>query len=218
MMGQVDLQKYLRKNAFRVAIFGSARIKKTDSLYKQIHLLGKKLGEEGIDVVTGGGPGLMEAANSGHRIGSRKTKAHSIGLNIKLPREQKPNKHLDFENEFSRFTARLDEFMALSNIIVVAPGGVGTMLELFYSWQLVQVGHVCDMKIILLGDMWKDLVKWLEEEALKKHYFTKFDLEKLKIAEDYEEAMRIIEKEYDDFKSGKNKSCINYEKYRLLTH
>ena len=119
-----------RDHHFRVSIFGSSRIKKSDKIYNEIYHLARMLGEEGIDVVTGGGPGLMEAANSGHKAGSRESRAHSIGLGITLPKIQKFNNSLDYQKTFSRFTGRLDKFTLLSNAVVVAPGGVGTTLEL----------------------------------------------------------------------------------------
>lgn len=200
---------------FRVAIFGSARINKNDQIYKQIYSLAKELSERGIDVVTGGGPGLMEAANAGHKAGSKKSMAHSIGLGIKLPMEQEFNKSLDYEETFMRFTSRLDKFMLLSNAVIVAPGGVGTLLELFYTWQLVQVKHICHIPIILLGDDWPKLVKWLENGPLKKNYFSKDDLSLLFLAKDSKEAVKVIDKAYSEFKLGKKDFCMNYKEYRI---
>lgn len=202
-------------NKFRVAIFGSSRIKKNDPIYKQIYKLAETLGKNGIDIITGGGPGLMEAASSGHKIGSKKTKALSIGLGIKLPKEQKFNKNVDYKETFMRFTSRLDKFMLFSNAVVVAPGGVGTMLEFFYTWQLVQVKHVCNIPIIFLGDMWRGLLHWLKENPLKKRYFEVNDYKLLFAAKDYKDAMKIIEKSYDTFKKGGKDFCLNYDEYKV---
>ena len=131
---KIKIPKQIDVERFRVAIFGSARIKENDSRYKQIYTLAKMIAAEGFDVVTGGGPGIMEAANKGHKDGRKKGKiVHSFGLNIVLPKEQTANKHLDIKKDFERFSERLDYFMYLSNVVVVAPGGVGTLLEFFYT-------------------------------------------------------------------------------------
>ncbi len=182
-----------RKNVFRVTIFGSARVKKTDKIYKDVFQLGKMLGKNGIDLVTGGGPGLMDAASHGHEIGRKKTNAHTIGLNIKLPHEQIINNHVTLKKEFARFSKRLDNFMLLSDAIVVAPGGVGTLLELMYAWQLMQVEHIDSIPIILMGDMWKGLTNWLKKHPMRKKYFEKKDLDFIFYVNGAKEAMEIIE-------------------------
>ena len=160
-------------NHFRVAIYGSARIKKNDKNYKSIKELAKRIGEKNIDIITGGGPGTMEAANAGHRAGSKGSTSKSFGLLIRLPREQTANKHLDVKREFKIFSERLDNFVALSNVVVVAPGGIGTLLELFYTWQLVQVKHSCNIPIILLGRQYKFLLKWVRKFLVKRGYVDK---------------------------------------------
>jgi len=110
----------------------------------------------------------MQAANAGHK--SVQSDTHSIGLNIKLPFEQEANKYLDIKKEFDRFSSRLDTFMSLSDAVIVAPGGIGTLLELFYSWQLVQVEHICETPIILYGNIWATLTNWLRTEVLAKGF------------------------------------------------
>lgn len=209
------IQQELEKKDFRVAIFGSARIKKNNPTYKQVRTLAKMLGERGIDIVTGGGPGLMQAASEGHRKGRKNKKIHSIGLAIKLPKEQKPNKYLDLVKEFSRFSDRLDNFMLLSNAIVVAPGGVGTLLEFFYTWQLVQVHHICNIPIILLGKQWPGLIKWLEKEPLARKYFSKKDLNLIFLADNCNDAIKMIDNAYYEYKKGNKNYCLNYKKYKL---
>ena len=102
----------------------------------------------------------MQAANAGHKSVSSGT--HSIGLSIKLPGEQESNKYLDIKKEFNRFSDKLDTFMSLSGAVVVATGGIGTILELFYSWKLAQVEHICETPIILYGEMWSGLLEWME--------------------------------------------------------
>ncbi len=216
-MKRRSIKEELKHKDFRVTIFGSSRIKRGNPTYNQIKFLARMLGERGMDIITGGGPGLMMAANEGHKAGSRKSKikTHSIGLSIKLPKEQKTNKHLDIMKKFSRFSNRLDNFMLLSNVIVVAPGGVGTLLELFYAWQLIQVRQVCNIPIILLGKQWPSLIKWLERYPLKKRFFEKRDLNLLFLAKNCNEAIKMIDTAYKEFKKGDKKYCLNYKKYKL---
>jgi uncharacterized protein (TIGR00730 family) len=202
---------------FHVTIFGSSRVKKSDLAYKHVYHLAKKIGERDIDVITGGGPGIMEAANRGHQKGAKGTTSHSIGLGIKLPHEQGFNKSVQLYREFKTFSRRLDNFMLMSNAIVIAPGGVGTMLELLYSWQLMQVGHTCNIPVILLGDMWKGFISWLKKEPLKHKYFEKKDLDLLYFAKNSEEAMEIIEKAYEAWAKGGKNICLNYKKYQIRT-
>jgi len=148
-----NIREEIMEDNFRVVIFGSARIKEGTKEYERIFNLARMIGKEGMDVVTGGGPGLMDAAMSGHNVGRKDGKGHEIGLQIKLPHEQQDSKHFDVKEEFERFSDRLDTFASLANVIVVAPGGIGTALELFYTWQLAQVNHTCKTPIILVGNI-----------------------------------------------------------------
>lgn len=214
-MSTKKIRKELNNGDFRVTIFGSARIKKGDPIYEEVREIAKKLGERGIDLVTGGGPGLMEAANRGHMGGSKKTGAHSIGIGIKLPKKQKFNKHLNVKKEFNRFSQRLDTFMALSHAVVVAPGGIGTLLELFYTWQLEQVKHICDMPIILLGKQWPPLIKWLEKYPLKNSFFERKDLKLLFLADNSGEVIKMLDQARKDYESGHKNFCLNYQRYKL---
>ena len=179
---------------FKVAIFGSSRIKEGDLRYRQIRNLAEKLGERGVDIVTGGGPGLMKAASEGHKLGRSDNKTRTIGLSINLPHEQKTNKYVDFEKKFKRFSARLENFMLLSDAIVVAPGGVGTLLEFFYSWQLVQTRKVKTIPIILLGQQWRGMLNWLREFPLRNKMIDKGDINLIQLVKNVEEAMKVIDK------------------------
>jgi len=207
-------EKSMHRN-FKVTIFGSARIKKGTLVYSQVRTLARMLGERGFDVITGGGPGLMKAANEGHRKGSEKTGAHSIGVGIKLPQEQKFNKHLDIKKEFKRFSRRLDYFMSLSNAVVVAPGGIGTLLELFYTWQLSQVQQMNNVPIILLGKQWPPLIKWFEKYPLKSRYFEKKDINLLFLAKDCNEAVKMIDNTYKKYEKGDKNFRLNFRRYKL---
>jgi len=184
-------------NYYRVSIFGSARIKEGTSDYTQVYTLAKKLAQNKTDIVTGGGPGLMEAANAGAKDGGSDSK--SIGLHIDLPFETTPNDHLDVTYHHKRFSSRLDEFMRISHAVIVTPGGIGTILELLYTWQLIQVQHISERPIILLGGMWGGLIDWMKSEPLKKNLIGKNDFKNIIIVQDVDEAMYILKPYITDF-------------------
>lgn len=183
-----------KKKHFRVAIFGSARTDKTNESYCKVFQLAKLLGKEGIDVVTGGGPGTMEAASAGHKKGRKHNGSHTFGLLIHLPREQRANRHLDIKSEFTKFSERLQRFMELSSAVVVAPGGIGTTLEFFYALQLVQVKKVTQVPIILIGEQWKALVNWMKNYPVKKRFISKNDLDSLFYVKSVKQAHELIMK------------------------
>jgi len=209
------LNEGLEKERFQVAIFGSARIKRGDSRYKSIYSLAKAIAAEGIDIVTGGGPGLMDAASRGHHAGRKNKKIYTVGLTIHIPSEQKESYHLDIKKDFNRFSKRLDNFISLSDAVVVAPGGVGTMLELMYVWQLVQVKHSCSIPIILYGQVWEDFIKWIRKGPLKNEFLSKKDLALLYQTKNCKEAIRLIKIAYQEYKKGSKNICLNINKYRI---
>lgn len=196
---------------YRVAIFGSARIREGDKEYLDVFTIAKGLAEAGLDVVTGGGPGLMLAANAGHKSASHGT--HSIGLNIKLPLEQDANTYLDIKKEFDRFSDRLDTFMALSDAVIVATGGIGTILELFYTWQLVQVKHLCETPIIMFGTMWGPMLEWLRTDVQSRGLFDSNDMHNIFHIETAEKVVSFIRKVQED-RARMEHVCVNYDHYR----
>jgi len=202
---------------YKVIIFGGSRVKMYDSTYKKVKHLAEMLGERGMDVVTGGGPGLMQAANEGHRLGSKKGRhrVHSIGIGVKMLWNQKFNRSVQYKEEFNRFSRRLDEFMLLSNAVVVAPGGLGTTLELFYAWQLVQVHNICNIPIILMGKRWRELLRWIKREGVLKKYLSADDYKLVFCVETPKQAMKIIEESYKAFRAGGKNFCLNYRKYKV---
>jgi len=208
-----DIDKELLKNEFRVTIFGSARIPESDPIYKDTFELAKGVGEMGLDLITGGGPGLMEAASKGHQAGDKDGKSHSIGLNIILPFEQKPNESLDAVSNHERFSTRLDDFMLLSNVVVVMPGGVGTCLEFFYTWQLIQVKHVCRIPVILVGEMWRQLIFWAIDNPLKDGYLDAKDMESIVVVDDAQEALEVIKKAKKHHEELGPDVCVNWKEY-----
>ena len=182
---------------YRVSIFGSARIKKNTNEYNQVYELAKKLAQNKADIVTGGGPGLMEAANVGAKEGSPDSK--SFGLHIDLPFETTPNEHLDVTFHHKKFSSRLDEFMRISNAVVVTPGGIGTILELLYTWQLIQVDHITPRPIILLGDMWGGLVNWMKAEPLRRNLINESDFDNIETVENINDVITILEPHIEKF-------------------
>jgi len=198
-----------RRN-FTVAIFGSARIRKKSAIYKEIRDLATMISEAGMNIVTGGGPGLMNAAAEGHYYGRRDKRAKSIGLRIKLPFEEEESGHLDIKKEFKRFSTRLDSFISHSNVVVVAPGGVGTLLEFTYTWQLLQVKHISNIPIILLGEMWFDFLEWIKKWPLKHKLLDPEDVELLFLAKDIHEAFSVIKKAHELSMKKTRFSCLNY--------
>lgn len=190
---RLNLKKELKSNHFRIAIFGSARIEPGDKIYEQVYDLAERIGSRGYDVVTGGGPGLMEAANSGHMVGDKKNRANSIGLVIHLPFENKDNRHLEIRSRFMHFSKRLDTFLSLSHVMVVTTGGIGSLLELYYMWQHLQVHHVSYKPIILIGKMWRDLIDWMKKDVLPGNLVSPQDFDYIYIARDNEQAMAMID-------------------------
>jgi uncharacterized protein (TIGR00730 family) len=186
----------LEDTDFRVCLFGSARIRPQDPTYKEIYRLARELGAFGMDIVTGGGPGLMEAANRGVQD-ARSGRSKSYGLPILLPRsDEVANKHLDIKSEHKRFSSRLDEFMRLSHAVVVAPGGIGTLLELAYVWQLIQVGLLEKRPVILLGTrFWEGLLEWMREQQLGKAYIGPHDFDCIRMVDSTDEAVALLREE-----------------------
>jgi len=192
----------LENDFFRVCIFGSARIKQDSPFYKQVEDLAAALASQGVDIVTGGGPGLMEAANKGAKRSSNQSR--SIGLPIELPFESDANSHLDVKHQHRRFSSRLDEFMRISHAVVITPGGIGTVLEMFYTWQLMQVGHIKPRPIILLGkDMWSELIEWLDKWPVRLDLMSTKDFATVRVFDTVDEVMGYLQPEIEAFRTIK---------------
>jgi uncharacterized protein (TIGR00730 family) len=189
----------LETDFYRVCIFGSARIGADSLFYQQTFELAREMACRGVDIVTGGGPGLMEAANRGAKEGSNLSR--SIGLPIELPFESDANAHLDVKHHHKRFSSRLDEFMRISHAVVITPGGIGTLLELFYTWQLMQVNHIKPRPFILLGgSIFEGLMKWMEEEPVKLKLMSHDDLRMIKIVDTVDEVVKVLEPHIEIFR------------------
>ena len=147
-----------RRERYRVTIFGSARARPGTFAYEETKRLAAGLAEMGCDIITGGGPGLMQAANEG--AASRPERARSIGVRVDLPFEQDVNSFVGMAFEHRTFFTRLHQFVLTSDAFIVAPGGIGTVLEMAMIWQLLQVRHVAGAPLVLVGKMWPPLVEW----------------------------------------------------------
>jgi uncharacterized protein (TIGR00730 family) len=194
----VDSFQTLSQVGPAVTIFGSARTRPSDKYYRAATAIGKKLAQHNLAVITGGGPGIMEAANKGaHHAGGK-----SVGLNIELPHEQFANKYSNIPIHFHYFFARKVCFVKYSLGFVYMPGGFGTLDELFEVLTLVQTGRIPHFPLILFGSKyWQGLLKWARTQMQDNHdYISRGDLDLLKITDDVDEVIRII-REYEQ-KSG----------------
>ena len=153
-----------RRDRYCVTIFGSARLQPGSFGYEETKRVAAALARMGCDIVTGGGPGLMQAANEG--AASARGKARSLGIRVHLPFEQESNAFITESYEHRTFFTRLHQFVLASDAFVVAPGGVGTVLELVMIWQLLQVNHLRDTPLVLIGKLWLGLVEWAKEAML----------------------------------------------------
>ena len=153
-----------RRERYRVTIFGSARIRPGTFGYEETKRVARVLAELGCDIITGGGPGLMQAANEGAAASGGQ--AQSVGIRVDLPFEQEVNSFVGMAFEHRTFFTRLHQFVLASDAFVVAPGGIGTVLETMLIWQLLQVEHLQDTPLILVGQMWPGLVEWARTTML----------------------------------------------------
>ena len=172
-----------------VAVFGSARVGEHDPAYALARRIGGALAEAGFAVITGGGPGVMEAANRGaHEAGGM-----SIGCNIELPHEQHLNQYVDVSIEFHYFFARKTMFVKYSDAFVIMPGGFGTLDELFEALTLIQTGKIRHFPVVLLGHAyWDGLLDWMRKVQLPAGAINQADLDLLRVTDDPDEAVSII--------------------------
>jgi uncharacterized protein (TIGR00730 family) len=180
-----------------VSIFGSARTKLSNIDYKLTVEISKKIVENGYGVISGGGPGIMEAANKGAKIGG----GASVGLNILLPHEQGSNPFIDKDKliDFHYFFVRKVMFVKYSQGFVVMPGGLGTLDELFEAMTLIQTEKIEKFPIVLVGkEYWNGLVNWLKEKLLITNKINKNDLSIFEIVDNSEEVIEIINKYYEN--------------------
>jgi uncharacterized protein (TIGR00730 family) len=156
--------KASRRDRYRVTIFGSARAQPGTFGYDETKRAAAALAEMGCDIITGGGPGLMQAANEG--AASTPGRVQSVGIRVELPFEQDVNSFVTEAFEHRTFFTRLHQFVLTSDAFIVAPGGIGTVLEMLMIWQLLQVGHLQRTPFVLVGKMWPGLIEWARQSML----------------------------------------------------
>ena len=172
-----------------VTIFGSARIGEDNPVYEEAREAGRRFAGLGWAVVTGGGPGVMEAANRGAKEGG----GLSVGFNIQLPHEQSPNQYLDISLTFRHFYARKTMFVKVAEGFLVFPGGFGTADELFEALTLIQTGKVVHFPVVLYGrDYWGELIRWIKGELLADGMISPEDLDLLYVTDDLDEAVATV--------------------------
>ncbi len=187
----VDGFEHLSEIGTAVTIFGSARSKPGTKEYQVAQTTANLLAKAGYSVITGGGPGLMEAANRGASLAD----GVSIGLNIQLPMEQVVNAYVNLPIGFRYFFVRKVMFLKYASAVVVMPGGFGTMDECFEALTLIQTGKIRPIPVILVNtDYWKGLIDWMESAMLKNGLVSKDELEIVKLMDDPEEIVKEIKK------------------------
>jgi uncharacterized protein (TIGR00730 family) len=187
----VEAIETLSRVKHAVSIFGSARTKPDDPYYQKAELLARLLAEKGFAVITGGGPGVMAAANKG----AAEAGGQSVGMNIRLPFEQKPNPYANVSIDYKYFFTRKVMFVKYAMAYVVLPGGFGTMDELFEALTLIQTKRIKSFPVILMGsEYWKGLFDWLRKTMLRDNKISPEDLELFQIIDDPDEAVKHIQK------------------------
>jgi uncharacterized protein (TIGR00730 family) len=157
-----------RRDRYRVTIFGSARVDPGHWVYAAVRDTAAELTRLGCDILTGGGPGLMRAANEGAKLADPDgNREHSVGIRVELPFEQEVNAFVTEAYEHKTFFTRLHHFVLASDAFIVTPGGIGTVLETLMVWQLLQVRHLRDTPLLLAGHFWDGLLDWAKREMLR---------------------------------------------------
>ena len=198
-----------RRERYRVAIFGSARAGTDTFAYDAVRRAAAAFAAMGCDIVTGGGPGLMEAANEGAASsrGNGRKKTRSFGLTIAVPYE-KANPYLDSVTAHRTFFSRLHHFVRMSQAFVIFPGGIGTALELLMVWQLLQVGFMTERPVVLVGEMWQGLVDWMRREMVPRKLINAEDLDLVHLVGSIEEAATWIERHKEKFDQAREKLIL----------
>jgi uncharacterized protein (TIGR00730 family) len=187
----VDSIEVLSSVRNAVSIFGSARVKPGDLYYQKAETLGQLLAQNGFAVITGGGPGIMEAGNKG----AAEAGGQSVGMNIKLPFEQRPNPYANLQLDYKYFFIRKVMFVKYAVAYVIMPGGYGTMDEFFEALTLIQTKRMKSFPVILMGrDYWQGLLDWLKNTMLQAKMILPFDIEMIQIIDEPEEVVKHIKK------------------------
>ena len=190
----VDGFETLRALHPAVSIFGSSVLTEESPYFGLARDIARKLSNSGFAVITGGGPGIMEASNWGAQEGISK----SVGLNIEIPHEQKPNKYQDTSLSFRYFFARKVMFVKYASAFVIMPGGFGTFDELFEALTLIQTKKIFEFPVVLVGsDFWGGLIDWIVSSPIRAGTLSKEDLNYFSLTDDPDEVVRIIREGYE---------------------
>jgi uncharacterized protein (TIGR00730 family) len=178
-----------------ITIFGSARAKRGDGSYRTTLKVAERFARQGFAIISGGGPGIMEAANRGAQLG----KGVSVGLNIQLPEEQKPNRYQDKSLSFRHFFARKVMFVKYASGYVIMPGGFGTLDEFFESLTLIQTGKIRRFPVVLMGrKYWEGLIRWMEDTLVAERTISPGDMNLFYLTDSPEDAVGYILKYHLD--------------------
>jgi len=190
----VDATERLKNISPAVSIFGSARVKSDSPYYKLTEEIARELSDAGFSVITGGGPGIMEAGNKGAFHG----KSPSVGLNIQLPHEQHTNPYQDISQTFQHFFARKVMFVKFASAYVVLPGGFGTMDELMEALTLIQTGKTRKIPIILVHEpFWRGLLDWFRSTMVAEKMIDPADMNLIQVIDDPKQVVEAIFKHYE---------------------
>jgi uncharacterized protein (TIGR00730 family) len=196
----VDGFENLRTLHPAVSIFGSSSLTSDSKYYGIARDIARRLSDAGFAVITGGGPGLMEAANLGAQEGASK----SVGLNIEIPREQKANNFQDVSLSFRYFFARKVMFVKYASAFVIMPGGFGTLDELFEALTLIQTEKIFEFPVVLVGsEFWGGLIDWLISGPIRTGTLSKDDLSLFSLTDDPKEVVRIIKEGFEKVRRSK---------------
>ena len=192
IMGEfVDGVEALHDIGPAVSIFGSARLTPESPVYQAAEKIAGLFAENGFSVITGGGGGVMEAANKG----AAEKNGVSVGLNIVLPFEQKPNDYANIKQEFEYFFVRKVMFIKYAQAYIIMPGGFGTLDELFEAVTLIQTRRIKPLPVILVGtEYWSGLVEWIRQRLIDQHYISPADIEILQVMDDPEQIVKTIKR------------------------
>lgn len=190
-----------KRDRFRLTIFGSARPEPDHWVYREVKRIAAEAAALGCDIVTGGGPGLMQAANEGAASANA---GASMGIRVELPFEQDVNPFVAEAFEHESFFTRLHHFVLVSDAFIVAPGGIGTVLETMMIWQLLQVRHLYDVPLVLVGPMWRGLVEWASAAMLRPGFelASAVDLTIPRCVDTADEALAIIRERHAAWRAG----------------
>ncbi len=176
-----------------VTLYGSARIKPEHEMYEKARQIAFLLGKEGFNIITGGGPGIMEAAN----LGGQQAGVRSVGLNIELPEEQVPNVYCNYTLTFNHFFVRKVMLVKYATAFVIMPGGLGTLDELTEVLELIQTEKIKPFPVIMFGsEYWQGLLDWLKNFTLGRGYIAESDLTLLRLTDEPDEAAEIVKSWY----------------------